>query len=312
MLFYAPLVDHNPLHFLFVETICAITYSLDKETILYQLLEPHTRFTTVLHNGAVLGGFLTSNEDGYLSKYTKPFEVFPCTLKSINEFSSLVTNDKYNKDSIKEFFYQPSLNKKIPYLKALSEYYQEVENFVKKLVKKDQDNLSNIKSSLQNQMDDLKESLVKYMHLEEHSLDDVDSVNIISRFIYQVSIEHSATHFSVLRRFQGLEYNVKKDMMPKISPFLITKDLKDCNKYTKPEDIVDQNYAQRMKGFFDIAVRFNHNPNKDLDFTMENIKYNLPIEFGDCVASFQKNLIGLAEHNPDFCPLYEMSQSIAF
>jgi len=303
-------LNHGPIHFIFAESICAIHYNMDKESNLYKLLKPHTRFqlsidSLVEDNGV---GNPIYNTDNWWNKYINPLGVFSSTLASVNCLTSVSLNNFYNQDKeLRKFQCPPKLDSKIPYLKALQDYYEAIETFVTNLV--ETDNKVSSTSSLKTQIDDLISCLSKYMPF----IKEYDPIKIIATFIWNVSIHHSSTHQSAYLNLQGLELKDLKEsnITPKIHPFLITKDLRNCDANTKPEDIIDQNYGERQKNFGSIFTRFNHNPDQVLDFTMENLSYDLPEQFQGCVSQFKDDLNKVAGENADFIPLDEMAPSIA-
>jgi hypothetical protein len=314
------LIDHTYTHFNFVDAICSLHYNMRHDSMLYQLLAPHTRFTLGINDVIFRDASSpVSNSDSLFHRYTSPIQTVPAILDAVIKVNEWTLNGYYSEDieqrkfkCVPEFNLQGvSINHIPQYLKALSDYYKVIRKFVTELVIKDE-TISSSSNSLRKQMEDMVSVLPNYFRFMSHDKDCQDPINVISKFIWGVSVAHNVMHYSAYVYLQDLQFDVNGAAKPSLTSFKITRDLRDCNESTKPEEIVDQIYGIGSTNFAKTFLTFNHNPDIELDFTMKNLQYNFSNGFQHIVDMFKGDLVGVEAQYPDFCPLNEMAQSICY
>lgn len=280
---------HGNIHFGLPCVAAASLSSLDKSDILYQLLEPHVRFTLRINNEALR---VQRAQDR-----TKPYAPFPVTGE---EFVKSIAED------VKQELMEPGLRcppwslqqEQLPFVQYGQAYYSVIVDFVNEIYPEITEHE--------------KQRWQHYMRgyipgFEKHAINEA-----IATIIWQVSFLHSADHYAMDSLMQAEKYLFSKMRMKSPKQSGITRD-------TPMDQVIkmacDAEDRFRLNVFGGTFMRGHKHPL--WSNTMDNIKYRFK-EGALCQSAekFQSRLIEtekkLQEKDLNICPLKNVFQSICW
>lgn len=287
--FLLPGKFHGNIHFGLPCVAAASLSSLNKSDALYQLLEPHVRFTLRINNEALR---VQRAQDR-----SKPYAPFPVTGE---EFVRSIAGD------VKQELMEPGLRcppwslqgEELPFVQYGQAYYSVILNFVRKVVERVS-----------------ADECQRWQHFMRGYIPGFEKQDIseaLATIIWQVSILHSADHYAMDHVMQADKYLFSKMRIDSPSKSGITKD-------TPVDQLVkmacDAEDRFRLNVFGGTFMRGHKHPL--WSNTMDNIRYRfvddqLKYEAGE----FQKQLIEIEQElknkKINICPLENVFQSICW
>ena len=283
---FVPAGSHNWVHFAFPDTMATlVNQKLPKNSFLYHLLVPHCRFTNRINYQALWIQKSTDNQQNLLYKLI-PWKAFPFYAETFRSGILYNTTQKYQ--DIKSHFIMPEhLDKSIPYFIYLRAYFDVINNFVKRVSPYIENDAYNI--------------LTNYMEHFFTGFKELDKIQVLSVFIFQVGIWHLTDHltyFPYAKKYGFTE--IRKPITEPIS-------LGDVSLYDR----------YRFRNFLNIFVNFN--PHPKLDQSLLNIDaYGFDKNssaYADAI-SFRNDLLEtdkrLKTKNMAFFPIERQIQSVCF
>lgn len=280
---------HGNIHFGLPCVTAASLSRLNKADVLYQLLEPHVRFTLRINNEALR---VQRAQDR-----SKPYAPFPV---SGEEFVKSIAQD-VKKELIEPGFRCPpwSLQQEaLPFVQYGQAYYMVILTFVTKVMPYI-----------------TEEELLRWHHFMSGYIPKFERNNIneaIATIIWQVSILHSADHYAMDHLMQADKYLFSKMRIKSPRESGITKDTPVDQVINMACDAEDR---FRLNVFGGTFMRGHKHP--FWSNTMDNIKYRFKNENLKKEAEvFQKELVSvegeLSKAGIDICPLKNVFQSICW
>lgn len=197
-----PMGSHNWVHFAFPDTMASMVFTeLNRSSVLYKLLCPHSAFTVRINNQALFIRRSTENTPKLKDTLT-PWKCYPIYGRDF--FDGVVENTANHYEKADLHLNLPdTLDEKIPYFKFLKAYYQVIENFVRKVEPHiDEKDLVLVEAALAKHMPEIERGqIIKY----------------ISIFIWQVSVVHSTEHASFAKIAK--DYGFSELKTPITQPF---------------------------------------------------------------------------------------------
>lgn len=280
---------HGNIHFGLPCVAAASLTSLSKSDVLYQLLEPHVRFTLRINNEALR---VQRAQDR-----SKPYAPFPVTGE---EFVRSIAGD------VKQELMEPGLRcppwslqgEALPFVQYGQAYYSVILNFVNTVAEK----ITN-------------DERQRWQHFMRGYIPGFEKQNIneaLATIIWQVSILHSADHYAMDHVMQADKYLFSKMRINSPSESGITKD-------TPVDQVVkmacDAEDRFRLNVFGGTFMRGHKHPL--WSNTMDNIRYRFSDEeLKSKAKEFQNKLIGTEQNlkakKINICPLESVFQSICW
>ncbi len=280
---------HGNIHFGLPCVAAASLSSLNKTDVLFQLLEPHVRFTLRINNEALR---VQRAQDR-----TKPYAPFPVTGE---EFVKSIAAD------VKQELMDPGLRcppwslqqEPLPFVEYGQAYYSVIIDFVNKLMPEI--------------TEDEKQRWQHFMRGYIPGFENQKINEAIATIIWQVSILHSADHYAMDNLMQADKYLFSKMRIKSPMQSGITRET--------PIDQVlrmacDSEDRFRINVFAGTFMRGHKHPL--WSNTMDNIRYRFKDKSLKLYAKeFQEKLIeteiNLKENKKNICPLDNVFQSICW
>lgn len=280
-----PSASHNWVHFAYPDSIAAFVHSeLPRDSVLYQLLSPHTRFTNRINHQAVWIQKATDNSQTLQDTLT-PWKNFPFSGEDFRH--TLLENTSNHYEDMKfHFKYPHNMDTSIPYFYFLKEYYNTVEKFVR-----------NISNHIEPEN---YKKLADYMEEKLPGFKSGDMIEALAVFIWQVSVLHSTEHLSFFNL--AMSHGFTEVKQP-ISTRFSLDNISSYNRF-------------RFRCFLRVFVTFN--PNSKLDQRVTNIDaYNFQSsELKAFAQSFREDLLALESqlksNSRNLVALDTMVQSVCF
>jgi hypothetical protein len=308
-----------------MDCVSATLYNeLDRKSVLYSFLEPHTRYTNRINWEAlgvqgplVLGGSAlvrmgaeatSTVPRGYpvpfpLSVY-EPFTAFSFTQPEFVRNNAKRTTDYYFRSD--EFACPPkwlsTAKADIPYIKALKRYYPIVRDHVEKVLNYEDD-----------------ETIVKFIEaVDRNSEVDGNSLNLMSRFdpidviasiLFDCVFIHSTDHHSTFEIFSASRYGIGTIRHPYSRWWFPGMNV--------PGDMLDEEDRIRWAGFTRVFVRWNDskfftNGFKSLKYKFRRHRKELKDADKDFVKAIENEQIAMKKDGLPFTPMEAISRSICW
>lgn len=280
---------HGNIHFGLPCTAAASLSRLNKNGVLYQLLSPHLRFTLRINNEALR---VRRAQDR-----AKPYAPFAI---DGDEFVKSIAGD------VQEQLLEPGL--RIPpwsletnnfaFNQFGRSYFEVIKKFVAEVFPFIEESELNIWQS--------------FMGVYIPNIDQQDVVSVLATIIWQVSVLHSADHFTLEQEMKGERYSFNKIRLKSPSQSGVRVD-------TPIQQVVemacDTEDRFRSNVFINTFVRGHKHP--FWSNTMDNIAYGFKgPELKICVKKFKSNLVAtekqLESEGLNLCPLKNTFQSICW
>lgn len=315
-------IGHSWVHFLFLDAVAATVHNdIPRSSVLYKLLEPHTRYTSRINwealgarGNCVLGGSSlvrfaaeasTSAPRGIpasgLVKKFEPVTAFPLSCGEFVRKNSERTTGYYFSE---EFACPPKWlegdNTDLPYIKSLKRFYPIVRNHVAKVLEFEVDKsiIDKFIASVDNN------SRVDGKCLDLHRFDPID---VIASIIFDAAIIHPTDHYFYYKMFKETRYGIGTLRHPYTRGWYPGERV--------PEDIRDPEDRVRFASFTDVFIQFNDS--KIFSNGLKRLKYSFKqkgLKHAD--RAFVNEIYAEQDkmkHEGDmFCPMNKLAQSICF
>jgi hypothetical protein len=319
--YFVPGIGHSWVHFLFPDAVAATVYNdVPRSSVLYKLLEPHTRYTSRINweavgarGNLVIGGSAlvrlaaeatTTAPRGSPGTFlTKKFE--PVTAMSITSGEFVRKNSERTTGYYfsEEFACPPKwfqgASADLPYIKSLKRFYPIVRNHVAKVLAfEDKSTIDRFIASVDNnsRIDDNCLNIYRF-----------DPIDVIATLIFDAAFIHPTDHFFTYKNFHQTRYGVGTLRHP------YTRDWYPGSRV--PEDVMDPEDRVRYAGFADVFVQFNDS--KMFSNNMKSLKYTfkqkaLKKAHLDFVNEIYKEQDKMTTEGDIFCPVEKLARSVCF
>jgi hypothetical protein len=314
-------IGHSWVHFLFPDAVAATVHNdIPRSSVLYKLLEPHTRYTSRINwealgnrGGLVLGGSslvrlaaeasTTGPREIPATGLVKKFESlapFPITAGEFVRKNSERSTAYYFSE---EFACPPTwfdgANADIPYIKSLKRFYPIVRKHVVKVLEFEDKSI----------IDRFIASVDDNSRIDGKCLDlyRFDPIDVIATLIFDAAFIHSTDHYFGYKVFSETRYGIATLRHP------YTRDWYPGSRV--PEDIQDHEDRVRYAGFQD---NFGHyNDSKLFSHNMKKLKYRfkqsaLKNASQDFINEIYAEQDKMKSEGDIFCPVEQLAQSICF
>jgi hypothetical protein len=320
-------IGHSWVHFLFMDAAAATTHNLlrkkHKNSVLYKLLEPHTRYTSRINwealgvqGNLVLGGSALIRMAGEASataprgvpptafvKMMEPWTPFPMSGSEFVRNNAKRTTDYYLYTD--EFACPPKWlegpNTEIPYIRGLKRFYPIIKEHVANVLKYEDEGLvdafiAEMDNAARVERDNLG------LHLQRF-----DRVDIIASIIYDAMIIHSTDHYFTHEVFRKTNFGIGTLRQPFPVNWFPGRRV--------PEDICDPEDRVRYANFADVFVQWNDSKVFSNKLSKINYKFrqpelkNIGAKLVDRIATEHDRM---TEDGDMFCPMEKISRSICW
>jgi hypothetical protein len=280
---------HGNIHFGLPCTAAASLHTLPNDSVLYQLLAPHFRFTLRINNEALR---VQRAQDR-----SKPYAPFPM---SGDEFAKSIAEDVQER-LIEPGFQTPhwSLsNTDLPYNQFGQAYYDVIKPFVAEV-------LAHANSE---EVETWQQWIAQYVP----DFENADAVDAIATLIWQVTVLHSADHYTMEHLMEAHRYIFAQPHLPMPSKSSIQEGMSDAQVVSlmcDPEDRYRSNVFART-----FVAGHKH-------WMWDNSMANIAYKFRDSVlkdevtkfdASLQNTESKLESKGLNLTPLSKIFQSICW
>jgi hypothetical protein len=320
--YFVPGIGHSWVHFLFPDAVAATVHNdLPRSSVLYKLLEPHTRYTSRINwealgarGSLVIGGSSlirmaaeasTTAPRGVpgtaLTRKFEPVTSLPITADEFVRKNSERTTGYYFSE---EFACPPKwlegASADLPYIKSLKRFYPIVRKHVAKVLEfeKDKSIIDRFIASVDNK------SRIDDKCLDLYRFDPIDA---IATLIFDAAFIHPTDHYFTYKIFHQTRYGVGTLRHP------YTRDwYPGCR---VPEDVMDPEDRVRYAGFADVFVQFNDS--KMFSNSMKSLKYSfkqkaLKKVHLDFVNEIYTEQDKMETEGDIFCPVEKLARSVCF
>lgn len=319
--FFIPGIGHSWVHFLFPDSVAATVHNdVPRSSILYKLLEPHTRYTSRI-NWEALGvrGELVIGSSAavrmaaeasttaprgvpanFLTKKFEPWTPFPISSHEFARKNSERTTGYYFSD---EFACPPKwltgANAELPYIKSLGRLYPIIREHTAKILEyEDKANIDGFIAAV----DANSRIDGKGLHLDRF-----DPIDVIASLIFDAMIIHSTDHYFTYKVFTQTRYGIATLRNP------YTRKWSPGERV--PDDFLDPEDRIRYASFSDIFVKFNDS--FLFSNSLETLKYRfrqpeLKHAGRDLIYAILAEQDKMTTDGDIYCPIAKLSRSICF
>jgi hypothetical protein len=318
---FIPGIGHSWVHFLFPDAVAATVHNdVPRSSVLYRLLEPHTRYTSRINwealgarGSLVVGGSAfvrlaaeasTSAPRGIpassLVKKFEPVTALPITADEFVRKNSERTTGYYFSE---EFACPPKwldgASADLPYIKSLKRFYPIVRKHVAKVLAfEDKTTIDRFIACV----DDTSRIDGKCLDLYRF-----DPIDVIATLIFDAAFIHPTDHYFLYKVYRQTRYGVATLRHP------YTRDWYPGSRV--PEDVQDPEDRVRYAGFSDVFVQFNDS--KLFGNSMKSLKYrfkqralkNAGLDFINEIYVEQDKM---KSEGDIFCPMEKLARSICY
>lgn len=314
---------HSWVHFNLMDTVSATVHnSLDRKSVLYSLLEPHTRYTNRINwealgvqGNLVIGGSAlirmaaeatSTVPRGYpaspLIKKFEPWTPFPMAGGEFVRNNAKRTTEYYFRSN---FTCPPawldSPEAEIPYIRALKRFYPIVRKHVEKVLSYESD------KTIEQFLDDVDAaSTVDGNSLGLKSFNPVDA---IASIIFDCVIIHSTDHYFTYEVLAAARYGIATIRHPFSRWWFPGMNV--------PSDMLDEEDRVKWNGFSNIFVKWNDsklftNGMKTLRYRFRRNRKELKDADKDFVKAIEDEQVAMKKDGDIYVPMEHMARSICW
>eukprot|EP00613_Pedinella_sp_CCMP2098_P073326 CAMPEP_0171930546 /NCGR_PEP_ID=MMETSP0993-20121228/28679_1 /TAXON_ID=483369 /ORGANISM="non described non described, Strain CCMP2098" /LENGTH=450 /DNA_ID=CAMNT_0012570381 /DNA_START=120 /DNA_END=1472 /DNA_ORIENTATION=- len=304
---FVTVIGHSWVHFLFPDAVAAVVHNdVDSRSVLYKLLEPHTRYSSFSNYGAIAASATIATtaaprgQENALEKQFEPWTPWPVSAGEFTRKNSERTTDYYFSDEFAcppKWFEGPSAE--LPYIKSLKRFYPIVRDHVTKVLQfEDFATIDKFIADVDNatRVDGKSLDLTRF-----------DPVDVIATLIFDASFIHSTDHYFGYRVYHETRFSIGTLRHP------LEREWYPGSRV--PEDILDDDDRVRSQGFFNIFGKFNDN--KFISNSMASLKYKfvqkeLKTAGKELIAAIEAEQEKMKIDGDMFCPLKDVARSLCF